>query len=79
MTRTDTVFALRFSNFGMLFTTWSYGQAEQLSADVIEALVQATIAARFQYVPSERLRTPYTGENPAFADATWWDRFFDYV
>ena len=76
MTRIETVFALRFSNFGMLFTTWSYCQTEQLSDEVIEALVQATRAAGFQYVPSEPLGAPYTGEDPVFADATWWDRFF---
>jgi hypothetical protein len=75
----DTVFALRFSNFGDLFTTWSHCQAEQLPDLVAARLVAATERAGFRFVPSGALDEPYSGRHPGISDARWWLRFFDYL
>jgi hypothetical protein len=75
----ETVFAVRFSNFGSLFTTWSVCHAERLSDELVEELVKAVSSAGFVYVPTEALDEAYAGSNPAFAGATWWERFFDYT
>jgi hypothetical protein len=75
----DTVFAVRFSNFGRLFTTWRHCQAECLPDRVAEQLVQAVSRAGFRYVPASALDAPYTGRHPGFAGSSWWIRFFDYV
>src|SRR5690606_21246997 len=56
----DTVFAVRFSNFGDLFTTWSYGP-ERLPEAVAAELVAAVEAAGFRFIPPEALEEPYTG------------------
>ncbi|WP_422929242.1 hypothetical protein [Singulisphaera sp. PoT] len=75
----DTVFAIRFSGFGLLFTTWSLCEVEQLPPEVVEELV-ATVSRRgFRYIPPADLDAPYTGRHPGFAGSTWWFRFFDYV
>jgi hypothetical protein len=73
-----TVFAVRFSNFGDLFTTWNYGPA-RLPDAVAAELVAAVEATGFRFVPPEALGEPYTGRNPGFRNTTWWIRFFDYV
>ena len=74
----DTVFAVRFSNFGALFTTWCHCQTEQLSEALVAALVAAVKEAGFRYVPPSALDEPYSGRHPGFAGAAWWMRFFDY-
>jgi hypothetical protein len=74
----DTVFAVRFSNFGDLFTTWSYGP-ERLPDTVAAQLVAAVEAAAFRFIPPAALDEPYTGRFAGFRNTTWWIRFFDYV
>jgi hypothetical protein len=73
-----TVFGLRFSGFGWLFTTWSWCPLEGLSDEVAERLVQAVTAAGFHHVPEATLDEAYTGQHPGFAGSTWRIRFFDY-
>jgi hypothetical protein len=75
----DTVFAVRFSGFGRLFTTWSHCEAERLPAEVAAELVAAVERAGFRYVPAAAFDAPYTGRHPGFAGSSWWIRFFDYV
>lgn len=75
----DTVFAVRFSGFGQLFTTWSHCEVEKLPPEVAAELVAAVSQAGFRYVPAEALDAPYTGRHPGFAGSSWWIRFFDYV
>jgi hypothetical protein len=75
----DTVFALRFSNFGWLFTTWSHCEAERLPDELAAELVAAVSRAGFRYVPASALDAPYTGRHPGFSGSSWWIRFFDYV
>ncbi len=75
----EMVFAIRFSNFGSLFTAWNPSLTERLPDALVAELVQAVSFAGFQYVPAEALDASYTGRNPAFEGATWWQRFFDYT
>src|SRR5262249_31079602 len=75
----DTVFAVRFSNFGRLFTTWSHCQAEQLSEATAAALVAAVEHAGFRYVPASALDEQYAGRHPGLRGTSWWIRFFDYL
>jgi hypothetical protein len=77
--RIDTVFALRFSSFGWLFTTWSSCETERLPPEVVEKLVAAVSWAGFHYVPASALEEPYTGRHLGFAGSSWWNRFFDDV
>ncbi|HEY6726670.1 MAG TPA: hypothetical protein VI197_21700 [Polyangiaceae bacterium] len=74
----DTVFALRFSNFADLFSTWSHGP-ETLDHAVAKELVAAVAAAGFHFVPYEALQEPYTGRCGAIRPKVWWIRFFDYL
>ena len=74
----DTVFAVRFSNFGDLFTTWAYGP-ERLPEAVAAELVRAVEAVGFHFIPPAALEGAYTGRNPGFRSTTWWIRFFDYL
>ena len=75
----DTVFAVRFSHFGSLFTAWNHCQTERLPDEVVAELIAAVSRAGFRYVPASALDAPYTGRNPAFRGSSWWIRFFDYV
>jgi hypothetical protein len=76
----DTVFAVRFSNFGELFTTWSHCQAEQLPERVVAELVAEVTRSGFRYVLASALDEPYSGRHPGVGRMdTWWIRFFDYV
>jgi hypothetical protein len=75
----DTVFALRFSNFGDLFTTWSHCKVEQLSNEVAAELVAQVERAGFRFVPPAVLDEPYSGLHPGFKGGPWWPRFFDYL
>ena len=47
----DTVFALRFSNFGRLFTTWSHCESERLPDEVAAELVAAAECRRLSLRP----------------------------
>ncbi|MCI0457033.1 MAG: hypothetical protein L0Z62_08645 [Gemmataceae bacterium] len=75
----DTVFAVRFSNFGDLFTSWSHCQVEQLPEEVAAELVAEVERAGFRFVPLSALDEPYSGRHPGFKGAAWWFRFFDYL
>jgi hypothetical protein len=74
----DTMFAVRFSNFGDLFTTWSHSP-ERLPDALAAELVAAVEAVGFRFVPPEALEEPYTGRYTGFRSITWWIRFFDYL
>lgn len=80
----DTVFAVRFSNFGDLFTTWNHGP-EQLTKVLAAELVAAVEVAGFRFVPQEALGQAYTGRHTGFrkmaasSRVTWKTRFFDYL
>ena len=52
---------------------------ERLPEAQVEEVVRAVSYAGFQYIPVAALDEPYTGPHPAFAGATWWRRFLDYI
>ena len=72
------VFALRFSNFGKLFTTCN-SSSEKLAPETEARLVEVAVSAGFVHVEREALDEAYAGENQVFAGATWWERYFDYT
>ncbi len=73
----ETVLALRFSNFGQLFTVWSV-LPEPLPEPLVAVLVEAASAAGFHYVCTDELDEAYTGSHRLFRHASWWERYFDY-
>jgi hypothetical protein len=75
----DTVIAVRFSNFGDLFTTWRHCEAEELPEQVAAELVAEVTRTGFRFVPPAALDEPYSGRHPGFRGGTWWHRFFDYL
>jgi len=74
----DTVFAIRFSAFGRLFTNWSHGP-ERLPEAVEAELIRTVEAAGFRFVPPAAANELYTGRYPGWHGMTWWSRFFDYL
>jgi hypothetical protein len=75
----DTVFGLRFSCYGDLFTQLGPTGAEQLPEEIAKQVINLGVAAGFIFVPAEILEEPYTGENKIFLGQNWWYRFFEYL
>lgn len=75
----ETVFALRFSNFGELFTTWQCCSSESLPEDTVSRLIWEAEYAGFRFVPPEALDAPYDGRCSGFLGRSWWYRYFDYT
>jgi hypothetical protein len=75
----DTLFAVRFSNFGDLFTIWNHCHAEELPEAVAAKLVSSVEQAGFRFIPAAALDELYSGRHPGFSGAAWWLRFFDYL
>ena len=75
----DTVFAVRFSNFGRVCTTWSHCETEHLPDEIVAELLLVARKAGFQFIPPSALDAVYSGRNPGFAGSTWGIRFFDWV
>lgn len=75
----DALVAVRFSNFGRLYTVWTSYPSWRIAPETVERIIGAVRAAGFVYVEAEELQEPYTGRNPALEGSTWWIRFFDYV
>ena len=75
------LFAIRFSNFGRMFTVHG---SEFLSHKVEYNLEKAIIfleRKNFKYIPAEELDVPYDGINKhhGYDGLTWWVRYFDYI
>jgi len=72
-------FALRFSNFGKLFTM--YSDTGSLLAFPVEQVRLLVEGHGWRYVAAEELTSPYDGKNAALRNAkiSWWIRFFDYI
>jgi hypothetical protein len=70
--------AVRFSNFGRLFTTWSTAPTP-LDPGVVAAVIHAVRERSYLYVDGTMLNVPYTGVDPRYKGGTWWIRFFEYL
>ena len=72
--------AVRFSNFGRLYTIYSAvpDTLTHYPVDRIRAVVELQ---GWRYVPADELGEIYDGKNRAFNGGriTWWIRFFDYL
>jgi hypothetical protein len=75
----DTVFGLRFSCYGDLFTQLGPTGAERLPEVIAKQVINLTVAKGFVFVPAEVLEEPYIGENKIFLSENWWYRFFEYL
>jgi len=75
----ETIFALRFSNFGNLVSAWTSYPEWRIPAVALHAVNEAAREAGFVPVDAGDLQAAYTGTNSAFKGSTWWIRFFDYV
>jgi len=73
-------FAIRFSNFGGLFTVHSC--IEPIPARYDVSAIRGIVEQHgWKYVPDDQLEVPYDGINETLKKAgiTWWTRFFDYL
>ena len=70
--------AVRFSNFGNLFTTWSSAPTP-LDPVVATKVINAVCERGFGYIDGAMLDVPYTGIDQRYTGGTWWVRFFDYL
>ena len=72
--------AIRFSNFGRLYTIHSALPSipARYPVDQIKAIVERH---GWKYVPADQLEEVYDGRNKVLRDGrnTWWIRFFDYL
>lgn len=73
-------FAIRFSNFGQLFTIHSCLDPIPDRYDV-PSIIELIQKHDWRYVPADELEVPYDGINDHLKQAriTWWIRFFDYL
>lgn len=73
-------FAIRFSNFGQLFTVYSCLDPIPDRYDV-PSILKFIQQHGWRYVPADELDVPYDGVNDVLKQAriTWWIRFFDYL
>ena len=73
-------FAIRFSNFGRLFTIWS-GPTNDPGRYPTTLVLDIVREEGWTYVPAEQLDEVYDGLNERLRDGrtTWWIRFFDYL
>lgn len=73
-------FAIRFSNFGRLFTICSDFDPAPERFDAM-SIIKLVEQFGWHYVPADELNAPYDGINPTLRNAgiTWWIRFFDYL
>ena len=75
----DTVFGLRFSCFGNLFTRLGPTGEGSLPDTIAAQIIDEATAAGFIYIPIASLDEPYTGSNAIFLRENWWYRFFEYL
>lgn len=71
--------AIRFSNFGRLYTI--YSATESLADYPVEGMRTIIDSHGWHFVSLTDLEKPYDGKNIKLREAkiTWWVRFFDYL
>lgn len=76
-----TIFAVRFSAFGNLFTVWGNSPTNQVNKELISKVISIAQEHGFVYIDAVSLDEPYSGESTTFMEdvrvPTWWGRFFD--
>jgi hypothetical protein len=72
--------AIRFSNFGHLYTIHS-AMPERLASYPVDRIRTVIERHGWTYVPADELEEVYDGKNGVLRDGrnTWWIRFFDYL
>jgi hypothetical protein len=72
--------AIRFSNFGRLFTIYS-ALPELLPRYPVDAIRAIVERHGWTYVPADQLHVIYDGRNTLLRNGvnTWWIRYFDYL
>lgn len=77
-------FAIRFSNFGRLFTIDGSPQS-YVNSFPVDEIIKLLEDMKFVYVPMEILELPYEGPNRVVRMKNlneyprWWDRYFSYA
>lgn len=71
-------FAIRFSNFGKLYTIYSHVESN-LNESTVKQVMQIVEGYGWIYVPRKALKKPYDGKHSGFIGQEWWIRFFDYI
>ena len=76
--------AIRFSNFGHMATIQTNSPKSKLDNYPVEELAKLVEEYGFRYVSVDVLRKLYDGkfralDNWCGGNATWWDRFFEYM
>ncbi|MFH1877148.1 MAG: hypothetical protein ABH865_09710 [Candidatus Omnitrophota bacterium] len=72
--------AIRFSNFGKLFSLWSNLDGFEVKFPIKE-IVNIVKGFNWKYIPKKELHEIYDGKKVSMRNGkyTWWDRFFDYT
>ena len=71
--------ALRFSNYGKLFTLYSL--TDSLEKYPVQEIKSIVSEKGWSFIDAKELDRPYDGKNIELQKAgiTWWIRFFDYL
>jgi hypothetical protein len=72
------VLAIRFSNFGRMFTVW-WNTSTPLPAETVSRVIDVVRERGYLYVDSAALDASYSGGNPRWKGVSWYTRFFSYV
>ncbi|AZZ92805.1 hypothetical protein EUZ85_19575 [Hahella sp. KA22] len=73
-------FALRFSNYGRLFTLLNESACDNVEQRQLQSCIAYLEAQGYVYIPVSELDCPYDGVNAGeISPITWWTRYFDYL
>jgi hypothetical protein len=70
--------AIRFSNFGGLFTVWTTS-ATPVSPEIVGKVIEVVKQHGYRYIDNAVLDESYSGASPRWKGESWRIRFFDYV
>lgn len=74
------LFAIRFSNFGRMFTIWGSEWPTNKDQYNLDSVLRLLESKGFKYIPADELGELYDGVNKPFEPMlTWWIRYFDYL
>ena len=74
------IFAIRFSNFGHMFTLHGAEWEERYDELQLGTVIKLLESQDFAYIPADQLASLYDGVNEPLSNGfTSWTRFFDYL